>query len=318
MKMTATEIIESYVTDVALQLPRKQRNDVAFELRALINEGLQDKAEDAGRAIDGEMAVEFCHGFGHPEVVAARYRPSLTIIDPADGQRFLRVSVIGLLIIWAAGLFETFSQPMNSTTGFFQALGQWWGSTLIPSMWWPGVLVVGFGLSSWVGQRWPQSPDWKPRAGDRIYGGRTALVMGVFGIICGIFLVINPSWILDFFWNGKAAPAAYHALTYTESFLQLQAPILLIQMLLNIPLYIAVIIKGRWTNSLRRLEMILGLANCATIVWTIAGGPILMSPHSDSVAKLMMALIVVFTLLMMAIEKFKSVKPGPSVPIQSR
>ena len=78
MKMNANDVIESYVTDVALQLPRKQRNDVAFELRALINEGLQDKAEETGRAIDAAMATEFLNAFGHPEAVAARYRPALT------------------------------------------------------------------------------------------------------------------------------------------------------------------------------------------------------------------------------------------------
>ena len=32
--MNANDVIESYVTDVAEKLPRKQRNDVAFELRS--------------------------------------------------------------------------------------------------------------------------------------------------------------------------------------------------------------------------------------------------------------------------------------------
>ena len=38
--MNANNVIESYVTDVALQLPRRQRNDVAFELRALLQVSL--------------------------------------------------------------------------------------------------------------------------------------------------------------------------------------------------------------------------------------------------------------------------------------
>ena len=36
MTMNAQELIETYVTDVAVLLPRRQRNDVAFELRALL------------------------------------------------------------------------------------------------------------------------------------------------------------------------------------------------------------------------------------------------------------------------------------------
>ena len=86
--MNANDLIESYVIDVAVQLPRKQRNDVAFELRALLNEGLQDKAEAAGRHVDATMATEFLRAFGRPADVAARYRPTLTIIDPRTDPDF--------------------------------------------------------------------------------------------------------------------------------------------------------------------------------------------------------------------------------------
>ena len=137
--MNANDLIESYVTDVAVQLPRKQRNDVAFELRALLNEELQAKAEDAGRGADAAMATELLRAFGRPAEVAARYRPTLTIIDPADGRSFLRATVIGLAIIWLAGLLEVLRQPIGSGWDVLQPLGQWWSGTVIPSLWWPGV-----------------------------------------------------------------------------------------------------------------------------------------------------------------------------------
>jgi len=318
MKMNANEVIESYVIDVALQLPRKQRNDVAFELRALISEGLQDKADAEGRVVDADMAVEFLRAFGRPEEVAARYRPALTIIDPADGHRFLRVTIIGLLIIWGLGLLKYFQQPIDPAVGFLGALGQWWGNVLIPSMWWPGVLVVGFGLSSWVGVRWPQSQEWKPRAADRIPGGRTSLVMGVIGILCGVFVLLDPRWVLDFFWNGNAAPAAYAAMTYSESFLQLKGPVLLVLLLVNIPLMIAVIVKGRWSTLLRRMQTVGALATCVAMVWTVMGGPIFMTSTSDKTAKFFMVMIVVITLISMAIEWYRSVKPNPSQPVHAR
>ena len=172
--MNANDVIESYVTDVAVRLPRKQRNDVAFELRALLNEGLQDKAEAAGRDADADMATEFVRAFGRPEDVAARYRPTLTIIDPADGHSFLRATVIGMAIIWSLGLLERLRQPHRVRTGLLGGLGQWWVGTVIPSLWWPGMLVVGFGMAAWSRRRWPQTSEWKPRAGDRIHGGRAA------------------------------------------------------------------------------------------------------------------------------------------------
>ena len=312
MKMNANEVVESYVTDVALQLPRKQRNDVAFELRALINEGLQDRAEDNGRAVDVEMAIEFLCAFGRPEEVAARYRPALTIIDPADGQRFLRATVIGLLIIWSLGLLKYLQQPIDSQWSFLSALGQWWFGVVVPSLWWPGLLVVGFAVSSWVGQRWPQTSAWKPRAGDRIRGGRVALVMGIIGIVFGLFVMIEPRRVLDFFWEGQAAPAAYEALTYTESFLQLQALVLFALIMLNIPLFIAVLVKGRWTTLLRRIEAGLALATCATMVWTVMGGPIFMTSNSGRTIKFMMFLIVIATLVDMLIRMYRRVRPTPN------
>jgi hypothetical protein len=46
--MNANDLIDSYVADVARLLSRKQRDDVAFELRALLAEELDAKAEAAG------------------------------------------------------------------------------------------------------------------------------------------------------------------------------------------------------------------------------------------------------------------------------
>ena len=314
MKMNANEVVESYVTDVALQLPRKQRNDVAFELRALINEGLQDKAEETGRVVDAAMATEFLNAFGRPEEVAARYRPALNIIDPADGHKFLRATFIGLAIIWGLGLVELLQTAPD--VGFLNALGKWLGGTVVGSLWWPGVLVAGFGTSAWVGRRWPQNQEWKPKANDRIHGGRLSMVMGLIGIVFGLYVLAEPRWVLDFFWGGNAAPAAYQALTYTDSFLQLQGPILFALLLFNIPFYIAVIVKGRHTPMLRRVETASSLATCAAMLWAIMDGPIFMTKNSDGMTKLLMLLIVVFTLIIMAIEMYRRVRPTPNQQTQ--
>jgi hypothetical protein len=314
--MNANDVIESYVTDVAVRLPRKQRNDVAFELRALLSEGLQDKAEAAGRGVDEAMATEFLRAFGRPEDVAARYRPTLTIIDPADGRSFLRASVIGLAIIWGLGLLASLRQPVDSGGDLLTALGQWWGGTVIPSLWWPGVLVVGFGAAAWARRR-PQTSEWKPRAGDRIHGSRAALVMGLVGILCGLFVLLDPRWVLDAFWGGRAAPAAYEALTYTDTFRQRQAPWLLGLLLLNIPLFIAVIVQGRWSAILRRIETGLSLATCAAIAWTVLDGPVFMAPSSDRTAKFLTVLVTAFSLIVFAIQLRRRVRPTPNRQIQA-
>jgi len=316
--MNANDVIESYVTDVAVRLPRKQRNDVAFESRALINDGIQDKAEAAGRVVDAAMATEFLRAFGRPEDVAARYRPTLTIIDPTDGYAFVRASAIGLAIIWGAGLVEVLQQPIGSGLDFLTTLGRWWGSTLIPSLWWPGVLVVGFGIASWLRRRQsPQSSHWRPRAGDRIPGGRAAMVMALLGILCGLAVLIDPRWVLELLFRGQMAPAAYDALTYTETFRHRQAPSLLVLLALNIPLLITVIVSGRWSAMMGRIDTGLRLLTCAMLGWIVLDGPVFIASGSDQMIKFFMAVIATVTLIDLGIKLHRSVKPAPSQQSQS-
>lgn len=308
--MNANDVIESYVADVAVQLPRKQGNDVAFELRALLHEELQANAEAAGRAADAAMALELARAFGRPEDVAARYRPTLTIIDPADGRNFLRATVIGLAIIWAVGLWANL-RPLDSPWDLLTVLGQWWTGTVIPSPWWPGVLVVGYGLAAWSRRRSPQKAEWQPRSGERVVGSRVGLLMGLLGFVCGVSVLVEPRWVLDFFWGGRAAPAAYEALTYTETFRHRQGPLLLLLFALNFLLLIAVLVRGRWSVAMQRLQTGISVAACAAMIWTVLDGPVLVGPSGDRAAKSYLVLIVVVTLIIFALQLRRSVRPAP-------
>lgn len=309
--MNAHEVIESYVVEVALLLPRKQRNDVACELRALLTEELQAKADAAGRRADAALATDLLRAFGEPVDVAARYRPTLTIIDPADGHTFLRASVIGLAVIWVIGLLSVLQQPIGTGLDLLTPLSQWWVGTVIPSLWWPGLLVVGFGISTHFRNRSPRASTWTPRSADRIHGGRAAKVMALVGILCGLFVLQDPHWVLDVFWGGRAAPAAYEALTYTETFRERQAPWLFGLLLLNIPIFITVIVMGRWSAGMRRVETGFALATCAVMAWTIWDGPVLQTQAGDRMVKVILALIILFVLLDFASKRLRRITPAP-------
>lgn len=315
--MNAKDLIEAYVADVAVLLPRSQRNDVAFELRALLHEDLSAKAEEAGREPDATMATELVRAFGRPAEVAARYRPTLTIIDPADGRSFLRATMIGLAVIWGAGLWVHLIEPVLSGSDFLQALARWWLGDVIPSLWWPGVLVVGYGLASWSRRHRPQASEWKPRAGDATDASRVALGVAVVAILCGLAVLANPSWLLDVVWGGRAAAAAYEALTYTETFLKRQAPWLLGLLLLYVPLYFSVLVKGRWSPLLRRFEDALAFAICVMMMWTVVDGPIFMAPAGDRIAKPCLVLLTAMTLILWGIQLYRRVRPSPNPSLQA-
>lgn len=314
--MNALDVIEAYVTDVAARLPRAQRSDVAFELRALLGEELQARAADSGRSADAEMATELLRSFGRPADVAARYRPTLTVIDPADGPVFVRAAVIGLLVIWALGLLKQLGRPLQGWGDALQLLGAWWGGTVLPSLWWPGVLVVGFGLAAWSRRRQSPVSDWRPRAAGHVPGGRAALALGLVGILCGIFVLLEPRWLLDTAFGGRAAPAAYEALTYTDTFRSRQAPWLLALLLANLPLLGAVLVKGRWTPGLRRLQLVLSLATCAAMMWTVLGGPVFMAAASDQVAKPLLVLITLASLFEIGLRAYRGQRRTPKALVQ--
>ncbi len=310
--MNADDVLESYVNDVALRLPRRQRNDVAFELRALLREGLQDRAEAAGRAADATMAIEFVNSFGRPDDVAARYRPTLSVIDPADGPRFVRLTWIGLLVIWGVGLLELVGQPIATGWDVLTPLSKWWFGTVLPSPWWPGLLVLWFATSAWVRRRRSQVANWKPSADDRIPGGRAGLLLGMAGVVAGCAVLANPTWLLDVVWGGRAAPAAYAALTYDAGFLQRQAPWLFGLVLLNLPIMATALVMGRYPIGLRRVETVHTLVTCAVMLWVVFDGPVLVTPAGDQMAKSLMLLIVMGVLLYLAARQFRQVRPAPT------
>jgi hypothetical protein len=310
--MTAKDVIDAWVAEVAMKLPRKQRNDVAFELRALVEEGMQDKADAAGRPVDAALALEVVRAMGRPADVAARYRPALVVIDPADGRAFLQATLVGLGLIWFAGALVAFSTPGAHPGGWLGALGQWWGTAVVPSLWWPGALGMGFAVSAWLRRRWPQTQAWTPRPQDRSPGGRVGLVLGLVGMVLGLAALFEPRWVLDVVFGGRAHESAYAALTYTDAFRQRQAPLLFGLVALNIPIFVIAIVQGRWSPMLRKTSSALSLVLCAVMAWVALGGPVFMAAAGDQVFRFFLLLLVVVTLVDVAVKAHRQVRPAPN------
>jgi hypothetical protein len=222
-----------------------------------------------------------------------------------------------MAIIWGLGLLTYLRPPIDSASGLLTALGQWWGAAVIPSLWWPGLLVVGFGAASWSRRRWPEAAEWKPRAADRMPGGRLVTILSLVGIVGGLFLLSDPRWILDVFYGGRAAPAAYEALTYTDTFRQGPAPYLFLVIMLNIPMFVTIMVDDRWSRAMRRSRDWLGLVTCAVMAWTVLNGPVFVAPSADRMIKSVMVLIVAITLIGMALKLYRRVRPAPSPQAQA-
>ena len=73
-EMTMREMIERYVYDVVRRLPQSQREDISRELRTLIDDMMEERA-DSGKT-EQENAEEVLKELGSPFALAGKYRDS--------------------------------------------------------------------------------------------------------------------------------------------------------------------------------------------------------------------------------------------------
>ena len=157
--MNPNDVIESYVADVVRRVPIKERNDIGFELRALLREMLDERAQAAGTAPDDAMVLEMLREFGTPEEIAARYRaPGFVILRAEQTRQFALLSLGGIALQWAVSL------PRVSD---LQTLGTWWVTWGLGAFWWPGFLSMMALLTAWFRQWRTVEPQWSPRDVDR-------------------------------------------------------------------------------------------------------------------------------------------------------
>jgi hypothetical protein len=200
--MHADEVIESYIDDTVQLLPRRQRDDVAAELRTLLNEELHARAKELGRAPDEDLALSLVRGHGLPNEAAARYQPAWTIIDPADSTSFMRAAIIGAGALLLRGALKRQLPPIRGTADDLVGLA---------ILAWLGILVVAFGVKSGIRRTWPSTALWKPRDRDRANRVGTAVLVP----IATLFVIFygTPKWVFDRVSSGRfdTSWAAYTA-----------------------------------------------------------------------------------------------------------
>src|SRR5262245_27457492 len=159
--MRVEELLESYVREVAGQLPVRMRSDVSLELASLLREDLQARAEAAGRAPDEAMVVDVLKAFGPPREVATRYRPTPALIDPSETRNFLMTVIVGSAILVALSVPTAILTPAKHRDV---------GAALV---WWTGLAAAYFVWKGWMRRRNPAKHTWMPgrRDPDRVSRG---------------------------------------------------------------------------------------------------------------------------------------------------
>jgi hypothetical protein len=298
--MDAQAIIEDYVDKVAAQLPRTLRNDVGLELRTLLAEQLASAAHDVAREPDREMAMDVLRRFGSPDDVAARYAPrGFQLIEPEYSPLVVNLAILCVAIQWAVTLPAVFSSRLT--------LGDWWLRWGFSAFAWVGVLVVWFGLASWIQRRSPADPssgsrpwthwifwvpfprEWRPGEPEATEW-RAAMGAAPLGTVLTIFFTA-PAWIL-----GHLLPAGTDTswARYDDHFRRWLLPPLIALMAVRLVLLAAAAMHEQRRARTETLRVGLWVCFVALLYWAVFGGRIFAHLATDALFKawLLMFLLV--------------------------
>ena len=129
-------LIEKYVREVGIRLPKKQRDDVETELRSLLSDMVEDRAQTKVAQADEEIIMDVLREFGSPVEVANSYQPRINHLIGAElFPIFKQVVTIVLSVLSVLALVgitvsvsgsDTFFQDFiqRFTTGFFDFIGR--------------------------------------------------------------------------------------------------------------------------------------------------------------------------------------------------
>ncbi|MBL6854466.1 MAG: hypothetical protein ISS15_02290 [Alphaproteobacteria bacterium] len=267
--MNAREIIESYIVDVAAQLPRRQRADVAAELRSLLG-------EEIGASATADETLARLRAFGRPAEVAARYHTPYAVIDPVDTHNFVLALIAGALLIPSTNQRLPFSIDHNTAALWFLA--------------WLGVLVILFALKSWAARRWPQYFQWKPskvRDYDRVRAIEQLPLIAILVFYETVYLVPGPA--IHLLTGGRVDQGV---LTYTADF---ASPLRMWWFAAIVPMLVVLeamaMVRGRWTRLTRTIEITLFLLAGTQLGWHASYGSIFMNAQADYGARMAFQLV---------------------------
>lgn len=291
--MSSNDVIETYVAEVMRHLPRKERNEIGFELRDLLTQMLADRTQETST---DDVVLDMLREFGTPTEVAARYRPAgEAVIIPAEQTRtFALLSLGGLVLQWALTLPRVFDG---------QPLVAWWFSWGLGAFWWPGFMVTVALIGMFArGLRTSKMSKrtWNPRTVDPERINRNAMAFGLAWYAIGVaFMVCLP-------WTAALLPDPMPRIfAFDPTFLRERAPPVILLWLGGFATMFVAMLKGRWSKLTRRLSTAFALGFVVLLLWWMAAGNIFLSPATDEGTKSALGLVVVIIVLALAYELYR-------------
>lgn len=301
--MSTNDLAARYVRAVTGSLPKGERDDVARELRSLIDDMLAERAGDADRAGDEATTVAVLRELGQPEAVAERYgRPRPHLVGPAYYPTFKAVTsiVVGVLgalylvpVVWS--LVVARRPPEALLAGLPGSLFEL-GTMVLANV---GLIALIFAaIERATPAAAPEEADWDPRKlpavgdPDRLERTGQAFELGFDVAALAWFNAIVVGGGSMLFVEPEAARRL--SLELTPGFLAL-APWINAMLVLGIGLGAVLLWRGRWQPATRVAAIAINVASLYVVARVLALPDIAAAHWLDLLCRMVFGGILVVT-----------------------
>jgi len=184
------DLQERYLHAVRWALPAAKANDIVAELRDVLASRQEDREEELGRPLTAEETSALLKEFGHPLVVAARYRPRQWLIGPDVYPFYFFVARIVVLIAVGLQVAVSAARIIFGDGRSGQILAQAWGGLWMSLFISLGIVTLIFAVLERVGFPADHLKKWKPEQLPAVTHDRKSMWESAFEIAAGaIFLL---------------------------------------------------------------------------------------------------------------------------------
>ena len=155
------DLVDRYVQAVRQHLPTKQQDDIANELTEDIVSEMSDKQEELGRPLTEAEQETILKQYGHPYVLAMRYRPQQYLIGPSLFQFYVPALKIALALAFAVQVVIALSVGLsqNAPERLLGWIGRFPGVALQVVFW----VTVVFAVADYWQAKLRLFDKWSPR-----------------------------------------------------------------------------------------------------------------------------------------------------------
>jgi hypothetical protein len=156
------DLVDRYVHAVKRHLPAKQQDDIANELTDDILSQIRDKEEELGRPLSDEEQEAVLKQYGHPYLLAMRYRPQQYLIGPSLFQFYVPALKLALALAFAVQVIVALSVGLsqNAPGRILGWIARFPGVALQVCFW----VTVVFAVADYWQAKLRLFEKWSPRA----------------------------------------------------------------------------------------------------------------------------------------------------------